>query len=375
MVVYKILEVKNDFGWIFTEFISFYSIQKSSLYTSQPDIYKYDNNSTAIYFLEISFDKVGKKYDRIYRKIQNIFADLGGLFNSFILIGNILIYHFNKKKFDYDIVNFLFKYEDVNENYKNKLISPVLNNYEGSNCIFEKNNFHNCNTITKKKEETIELKNNSFRSHKILQKNKTSIILISENNYFIQNQFKKSNLSFNNFEKKNSNINNIINHENFMKDENLNLELNEEKLKKNIENFVNHNFKKKQKKFFKFTKAEFIKTFLCCQSFKSGSLKKKEKFFNFTSEKVFSYLDVLNYTRLYEDFEKLKMIIFNKYQNISFNFLKPRNYFEINSENYKEDILETVKYLKNQENEASLNSYDEKFKNLLNDEFKKLLEN
>ena len=69
------------------------------------------------------------------------------------------------------------------------------------------------------------------------------------------------------------------------------------------------------------------------------------------------------------------MIIFNKYQNISFNFLKPRNYFEINSENYKEDILETVKYLKNQENEASLNSYDEKFKNLLNDEFKKLLEN
>ena len=74
----------------------FYSIQKSSLYSSQPDLYTNDDYS-GIYFLEISFDKVGKKYDRIYRKIQNIFADLGGLFNSFILIGNILIAQFNKK--------------------------------------------------------------------------------------------------------------------------------------------------------------------------------------------------------------------------------------------------------------------------------------
>jgi len=30
-----------------------------------------------------------KKYERIYKKLYNLLADLGGLFNTSILIGNI----------------------------------------------------------------------------------------------------------------------------------------------------------------------------------------------------------------------------------------------------------------------------------------------
>ena len=108
---------------------------------------------------------------------------------------------------------------------------------------------------------------------------------------------------------------------------------------------------------------------------KSDSLNKKQILLKFTTDKVYNYLDVLNFTRLYEDFEKLKMIIFNKSENISFNFLRRRTYSEITKENYKNDILDTVKYFKNKENNRNLDSYEEKIRNLLNDEFNELFEN
>jgi len=49
-----------------------------------------------------------KKYERIYKKLQNVFADLGGLFNTLIIIGNILVAQLNKKKFYYDLINKTF---------------------------------------------------------------------------------------------------------------------------------------------------------------------------------------------------------------------------------------------------------------------------
>ena len=69
------------------------------------------------------------------------------------------------------------------------------------------------------------------------------------------------------------------------------------------------------------------------------------------------------------------MIIFSKSENISFNFLRRRTYSEITKENYKNDILDTVKYFKNKENNRNLDSYEEKIRNLLNDEFNELFEN
>lgn len=64
----------------------------------------------------IKFDKIAKKYERLYKKLQNVFADLGGLLSSFILIGKILICEFNKKKFDYDLINYLFEKPVKEEN-------------------------------------------------------------------------------------------------------------------------------------------------------------------------------------------------------------------------------------------------------------------
>ena len=359
---YQILEVKNDIGKIMSNFSYSYNIQQNTL--SQ-------TTTTSLYFLEISFNKLGKRYDRIYRKIQNIFADLGGLFNSFILLGNILIFQFNKKKFDYDLINFLFK--SVDENNKNKLIFPNLKNFEEGNYL--KQNKKNINDFIglSNKEIIVELKNIPNKSHIIHKKNKTSFILNSEINNISQYQMQKSNFSLNNFEKNNSNPNKLNINDDFIKDTNVNFEINDEELKNKIENLLDTKIKRNENRFIKLNNREFYKTFLCCQNMKSDSLKIKEKLIDFTADKVNSYLDVLNYTRFHEDFEKLKMIIFNKSQQISFNFLRPRKYSEITNENYKKDIFDSVKYLKNQENKGILDSYDEKFINLLNDEFKELI--
>ncbi len=53
-----------------------------------------------ILFYAIRIDNMSRNYERVYKKLQNVFADLGGLFNSFLLIGSILIFQFNKIRFE-----------------------------------------------------------------------------------------------------------------------------------------------------------------------------------------------------------------------------------------------------------------------------------
>lgn len=60
-------------------------------------------------FLEIKSSRIIKKYWILHKDLKSVLSLIGGLFSSFILIGNILISLFNQKKFEYDIMNYLFK--------------------------------------------------------------------------------------------------------------------------------------------------------------------------------------------------------------------------------------------------------------------------
>jgi len=79
-------------------------------------------------------------------------------------------------------------------------------------------------------------------------------------------------------------------------------------------------------------------------------------------EKIAEYLDVCSYSNLYENLEKLKLILLNNYQMFSFEYLKNRNSSDILRENNNDKLLDTVQYFKQKLNESNINESD---KNLL----------
>jgi len=109
---YGIVKLIDDSGLIFSEKTNFYSLKKNyENYNRNP----LDNNP--IFIME--FSRVMKQYERNFRKLQNVFADLGGLLNSLIIIGNVIISQINKKKFSYDLINHIFHIDNANSNFEN----------------------------------------------------------------------------------------------------------------------------------------------------------------------------------------------------------------------------------------------------------------
>jgi len=110
---YKVAEVVNNRGFIFKELTRSTSIKKNYVYFSQ-DYFAFTKNNPFDFF-RIEIAQIKKLYERNYKKLQNIFADLGGIFNCLIFIGTLLVCQFNKKKFDCDVINYLIRAESPKE--------------------------------------------------------------------------------------------------------------------------------------------------------------------------------------------------------------------------------------------------------------------
>jgi len=130
---YGVFKLIDDYGFIFSEINEVYTLKKN--YDS------YINNLSNELIFQMEFSPVMKQYQRIYKKLQNVFADLGGLFNSLILLGNILAAQINKKKCDYDLINKTFFLENEDSDIKEILNKNInLNNINNN---FYKNNKEN----------------------------------------------------------------------------------------------------------------------------------------------------------------------------------------------------------------------------------------
>jgi len=125
---YGVVKLIDDTGIIFSK-----TNQKYSLKNNYQSIVSNYNDIGLIFKLEIN--SVMKEYERIYKKLQNVFADLGGLFNLLLLIGNLIVVHINKKKFDYDLINKIFFLDDELENLNN-----IKNNDFNLNKIYDREN-------------------------------------------------------------------------------------------------------------------------------------------------------------------------------------------------------------------------------------------
>jgi len=81
----------------------------------------------------------------------------------------------------------------------------------------------------------------------------------------------------------------------------------------------------------------------------------------------------MSYTRLFENFEKLKSILLNPCQILSFDYLINRNHNEIFKENYEIRLYESILYFKQKLKDLNLRENDVYLLDNLKQEYKELI--
>jgi len=186
---YGVVKMIDDFGIIFLEENIIFGVKKNYESTTSNKIFFGMEVEKLI--MKIEINPVMKRYDRIYKKLQNIMADLGGLFNTLTLIGNILVVQLNKKKFDYDLINKLF-YQETQDSKKihipNKnmiFTNNKINDYLFYNFNPESLNMNISNNLYKNNIDPIDAESNlgikSF-NNKLNNKQSRDSLIMSKNN-------------------------------------------------------------------------------------------------------------------------------------------------------------------------------------------------
>lgn len=129
---YHLFEINDNNHIILSNNIKFNDFSIDQYFAQKNYI---DENSQSSELLlnhfEIEFSKKMTIYKRIYKKIQNVFADIGGLISCMFIAGQVMVGLFNKQVFDLEIVNKLFsKYEagelDIKLDQQNIKVIPYV---------------------------------------------------------------------------------------------------------------------------------------------------------------------------------------------------------------------------------------------------------
>jgi len=341
-----------------------------------------------------------------------VFADLGGLFNTLIIIGNILVAQLNKKKFDYDLINKTFYIDQENINEKGLQINNIFLNNKNKNernlnlenrSLKSEDIIYNNLSLEQKVQSIISFKNSIEKARKLKE---MSIIIPNKNNSYnsITDNYKNNqNFSYNqineidgirdknNKKKLNESISKQIIELEDIRIKELKISDHNEKekefkaseqaknvyeknLKEKITNFLKNEKKNiNLKKFVKLSKCEFCLKLIPCKRIKSKSFIEKENLIAKAEDKIAEILDVCNYIRLFENFEKLKLILMDPSQILSFDYLKNRNADQLFKENYDKRLYESILYFKQKIKDLTLREYDFYLLNNLNQEFKELI--
>ena len=124
-------------------------------------------------------------YERQYKKLENVFADVGGVIKMIIVFGSWINYFFAKFSILSDVNLIIRKYININENYKNKLSTLKLNYFNSNNInsisnnniisINNKSNISSLNFVNlNNNEQNVNLHNNE--QNLILNNNEQNIL-------------------------------------------------------------------------------------------------------------------------------------------------------------------------------------------------------
>ena len=347
----------DDVGWIFKDVksSSVLAFERRESEFELNDLKQNDLDTYYFYSLVMYFNS---EYDKIYRsymKIQELSALVGGFMKIIMFIAEMLIIPYNRFLMRFDLVNQYYRSDSNTSD-----IDDNINKMNKSNSV----QMINSKPMTKNlKGEDIDLLNHK----KIASKND-----VIENNY-VKESVPNSEQKMHPFNKKGF--------ESKIKDS-ANLELTS-----SIKKIVHKTLTEKNKKHFKINYFQYLLNFL----FKSKSLMVKE--FSVADDILNRKFDIASYLELVKQFELIKQLNLNYYQNYSLSvienlnissqeevdlaeltiFRKGRNELELkqNQNNSITKINEMIFYFKTRKLENTLNEVDCKILDSLPISFKK----
>lgn len=99
----RVLRYDSIWPWVAPLETTFYSVSNQvSTFLNRVDI-----NSTIQAQFSIISDSQVDVYERHTYTVLDLFGELGGLFQIFFLLGNLVIYNYNKRMMKFDLVNTL----------------------------------------------------------------------------------------------------------------------------------------------------------------------------------------------------------------------------------------------------------------------------
>ena len=328
----------SDDGIMFSNVKSYdsYSIGNDYFYFSV-DMDDYKMCQFSIYSSNIN-DYSKRKYIRI----QNIFSDLGGIIN---LIANVMPFtvafyssiqrdQFILTRFVQNLDKYSDKYKIKQKQIRTKRIKIIAKKYNNSQSM---DGLLNIN------------RDNNFRLKK--------------------NLIKKNQLTLSNNDK--LNINNSL------------IKIYSKKkivLNKEVNKFLkNHN----ENRYLYFNWYEIIKLSFCCNKFLNQNLYNKKILYNYSKHFVTFYLEFLTYINKMQEFNKLKFMIFDKYQLSLFKFC-PNEILSLKNGKFSNNLMRksnisyyndkevakyAINYLKTikKSNNANLTDIDKRLLLFLND--------
>lgn len=198
-VYLELSEVFSDIGWIFETKSYDSSIGISNItpdYSYRDKSNKDTNNVMSI--ININMKKERTHYKRIYQKIQNLAANIGGILKVFSIIAGTMVNIINSSRFEYNFSNELLNKKHIiyNLNANNK--QNMLNIFLPKNNLNKKISYNN-QTLKSKiannlKNKDIEKLNDDNNKDKELNDNSTSTI----KNFVISNNLDNEKNTYNN---------------------------------------------------------------------------------------------------------------------------------------------------------------------------------
>jgi hypothetical protein len=204
-----------------------------------------------------------KTFNRTYIKLQNIFANLGGIISVITLVLKFFFAFILDKKFSLIIMNHLFDVEEIDYTHSNLSHSP-----KKANVMMMVNNFSKLNELKADSSlvdiTTKNLQRNNFMNNSILDNNKI--------------------------------------------------------FQKNIDSYI----KMKTRKL-KYTSFQLVLSIFCPQKFLNREINTKNKLFEKAEKYISSSRDLMTLTKNSQDIVKLKYLMLNESQSKTFDYLsKPK---------------------------------------------------
>ncbi len=119
------LEIQSEIGWLMEDIrtIKSYELQRTNTLINT-NLWRRKFNK--LLDLSINLSQNLHVYKRLYIKVQNIAANLGGIIKSLLLIGEVVVYFFSKIEFKEYLVNIFF--DETKISRSDSLINNINHN-------------------------------------------------------------------------------------------------------------------------------------------------------------------------------------------------------------------------------------------------------